>query len=267
MKSFNNKVIATALALVLGTTGLVAGSAMAKEPSHNKQHHMKMMVKKLDLSEEQKQLLKSQRQAAKADRQAMRAEKLAFQQQMESLVKAADFDEQAVRDLIAEQQAKMLETQVSKARDQHNLWKILDEEQQQKLSAISKGKLKAQFKNKARKGKQDMRILRQLDLSEDQKEQIRSLVQQRVANIDPFADGPHAKMESIKALTQTDSFNESAVSAIISDDLDKHLEKKVAALKVRHQIWHILNSEQQAAFEEIKQQRMEKKHARRDKNA
>lgn len=85
--------------------------------------------------EQQKSALEQYKEAGKETRQ-----------QTKALIHSETFDEQAFRDFFLSNQDSKLEISVIKARCKHQIWNILDEDQQEKLQKMMKHR-----KNKMRK--------------------------------------------------------------------------------------------------------------------
>lgn len=85
--------------------------------------------------EQQKSALEQYKEAGKETRQ-----------QTKALIHSETFDEQAFRDFFLSNQDSKLEISVIKARGKHQIWNILDEDQQEKLQKMMKHR-----KNKMRK--------------------------------------------------------------------------------------------------------------------
>jgi protein CpxP len=85
--------------------------------------------------EQQKSALEQYKEAGKETRQ-----------QTKALIHSETFDEQAFRDFFLSNQDSKLEISVIKARGKHQIWNILDEDQQEKLQKMMKYR-----KNKMRK--------------------------------------------------------------------------------------------------------------------
>ncbi|CAH0534578.1 hypothetical protein VST7929_02522 [Vibrio stylophorae] len=92
--------------------------------------------KQLDLTADQQAQLKTLREQNKADmqahHQAHQAERQAHHQQMQQLVLADSFDENAVRELATSQVNAQVEKRVAHAKRQHEMLSILTPEQKAK---------------------------------------------------------------------------------------------------------------------------------------
>ena len=86
--------------------------------------------------EQQKSALEQYKEAGKETRQ-----------QTKALIHSETFDEQAFRDFFLSNQDSKLEISVIKARGKHQIWNILDEEQQEKLQKMMKHR-KNKMRNK-----------------------------------------------------------------------------------------------------------------------
>ena len=139
----------TALMLAFGATSIAPTVLAGQGHDHYRGHHkvpMMKMMRKLDLTDEQKQqakdLVKAYKQAMKNSRPS-KTDRQAHFDKVQTLVKADNFDEQAARDLISQNSDKRVEGAVARIKLQHDLYQILTPEQQTKAE-----ELKENFRNR-----------------------------------------------------------------------------------------------------------------------
>lgn len=134
------------LAKLIFALGVITASSLSvsvlahehKAGRHDGGHHehhqpMKRMLAGLDLTDSQreqiKQLMKQQREANKGKRRDTAAH-----QQMQTLLMAEQFDENAARQLLEQQQQQAVEKRLTMLKLQHQVLQILTDEQRQQLA-------------------------------------------------------------------------------------------------------------------------------------
>ncbi|KGJ98148.1 Spy/CpxP family protein refolding chaperone [Thalassotalea sp. ND16A] len=141
----------TLVALTLGT------SVMAKE--HGKSHrgqdmqrHMRAMMSKLDLSEQQQQQVKAIQAAKKEQLMALKSSDDGKDKNgrsaMAELIKAETFDETAFILMQEKKAAKMAKAGLITAKTMHQLYQLLTPEQKQKLEQMQQQKRERKQGNK-----------------------------------------------------------------------------------------------------------------------
>lgn len=106
-----------------------------------------------------------------------------------------------------------------------------------------------------------MKAFKGLDLTDAQKEQIKTLMQQHRASM-PKRDELKPEMEQLQALIQADSFDEAAVRSLLQAQQKDKLEHEVARAKLQFDINKVLTVEQKAKLAERQQKWQEKAKAR-----
>ncbi len=106
------------------------------------------------------------------------------------------------------------------------------------------------------------RMSQYLELSQAQQDQIKEIRDAQKQQRPERGDRAEQKSK-FDALTQTsESFDEDAARAMIAAKQADHLERQIAHMKAKHQIWNILSTEQQQKFVEMKEKRKER-HAQK----
>ncbi|MFT5161819.1 MAG: protein CpxP [Alteromonadaceae bacterium] len=98
--------------------------------------HMMSVFSELDLTREQKEAIKALRHDAWATIKANKGEHLDFRDQMQGLVRAENFDEVAVRELMASKHERRLQMGIMHAKMRNGIWNILNQEQRALLSEL-----------------------------------------------------------------------------------------------------------------------------------
>ena len=141
------KVLGLGLALSLGS---VAGSVAIAHDHGNGGYEgkmmergermMKRMFSRLDLTEAQREAVTEIRQDAQAAMAELKEQSVMsrgeFKEQMREIVQADEFDEQAFRQLMALKQTDRGEMAVIRAKMKHDIWHVLDAQQQAKMTEM-----------------------------------------------------------------------------------------------------------------------------------
>ncbi|GAB2642917.1 CpxP family protein [Vibrio panuliri] len=123
-------------------------------------------------------------------------------------------------------------------------------------------------------GGMDRGMMKQLDLTDAQKEQLKEM---REANKAQMKENYQANFEARKAerqahheqvqqLVLADNFDQAAANDLAKQMVEKQTERKVKMLEKQHQMLSILTPEQKTKFVELSKERMEKcaeKHQKR----
>jgi len=94
-----------------------------------------------------------------------------------------------------------------------------------------------------------MMQLKGLDLTDSQKEQIKTLVQQQRPE-KPAKEQMLALHQQLKTLVQAEQYDEAAVRALLESQQKQRLEAELVRTKLRHDIYQLLTSEQKTKLAE-----------------
>lgn len=108
---------------------------------HKKHHMLRKMARFLDLSEQQKLQIKDIYQQARQDKSVLKQSRVAYQTQLQQLLSAKDFDEQAFETLRQTYASTFNDAALARAKTKHAVFQVLNEEQRKKLIE-AKGKRK-----------------------------------------------------------------------------------------------------------------------------
>ena len=114
-------------------------------------------------------------------------------------------------------------------------------------------------RHQGKPGSSVMHMLRGLELSDSQQQQIQTLVQQRRGDMAPRKEHK-PEMAEMQALMQAEQFDEAAVRALLQQHQQQRLESKLAMLKLQHDIRQLLTTEQREELDKKRQRRREKRH-------
>ena len=153
------------LILICGLTAatLTTGSVFAKGDGYKQGHSQARFLlseraaDKLALTQEQQTQLKAiftaQKTQIKAlrsqDKDARQAQRQAYKEQMDALLSAPNFDENAAKELLTARQDKKQQLGLIKLKTQHQVMQLLNAEQKEKLAKIQQRMTKKHRKHKA----------------------------------------------------------------------------------------------------------------------
>ena len=109
--------------------------------------------------------------------------------------------------------------------------------------------------------------LRQLNLTDDQKAQIKQIFQAEKPSMKPLMEQEHtARMQMVQLVT-SGAFEQSKAAAIAAQESQTHMQIEIAHAKIASQIYQLLSSDQKAKVTEIiaqRQQRMQQHMENKD---
>lgn len=94
-----------------------------------------------------------------------------------------------------------------------------------------------------------MRMLKGLDLTDTQREQIRALAAASKAE-KPDLSAMQQQHEAMQALVKADQFDEAAARILLEKQQNRMLEQQLERLKLQHQIRALLTDEQKTKLDE-----------------
>lgn len=100
-----------------------------------------------------------------------------------------------------------------------------------------------------------MPILKQLDLSIEQRQDIRQIVQQARQDKQLFSADRQDTRAQMREQVQADNFDEEAVTALLTERSEQGEDRALAKATRYHQVWHVLSDDQQVEFENLMAER------------
>ncbi|WP_221932906.1 Spy/CpxP family protein refolding chaperone [Thalassotalea sp. PS06] len=116
-------------------------------------------------------------------------------------------------------------------------------------------------KHKGEHGKQGYRMekmLRALDLSDAQRAQIKEIRSNSKQQLEALAPEKKEHRQELQAIIKADSFDENAFLALQNETAQKRQQAGLIRAKTMHQIYHVLDADQQAKFEKMQQKRKQR---------
>ena len=105
-----------------------------------------------------------------------------------------------------------------------------------------------------------MHHLRFLDLTEEQRQQIKSFKEQILLPAKESFKNNKIDRAQLRELIRADEFNEAAVTEFITDMQQSSTAFRVAQVRFRHEVWQILTPEQQEKVDEMRDKRGKRGH-------
>ena len=108
-----------------------------------------------------------------------------------------------------------------------------------------------------------MRAIHELDLSDEQKESIRPIMQNLKAEAGPLSADMKAGHMQMKALIKADKYDEDAVATLAAKEGALASERIVLTARALSDVYSQLNDEQRSQLDEMAAQRQERRGERR----
>lgn len=249
---------------IIAIAAIAAITAFGIQAHERSDFPMRAMFKKLDLSEQQKQDVRTIMQQSKEDRKIYQQDLRDIEQQLKSLIRSTSWEQDKVTALLERKQMIRSETDLASATKRNAVWNALDPDQQQKLIAMSekgserKGK-KEKAGDKKDKRHSPMKMFKRLDLSEEQSAKIKALFEQQKASMKAQRETIKGFRDQTMSIVRSADFDQSAWTAVNQEMSSAHLQMAADMAYVRHQIWNILDAEQQAKMAKMDDKRKHRK--------
>ncbi len=108
----------------------------------------------------------------------------------------------------------------------------------------------------------DRGVMRQLDLSAEQEQQLRDMREakraEHEANKETRIAEKKAHHEAVQALVLADTFDQAAAEELAKTMVEQQAERRVQQMAYQHEVFSILTAEQKAQLKELRAERMEK---------
>lgn len=113
-------------------------------------------------------------------------------------------------------------------------------------------------------------FLHQLNLTDDQKAQVKQIFQNEKGTMHPLMQQEaQAHLQLMKLITSGEKLNEAAVTQLASQEAQTHIALEVEHAKIGSQIYSLLNSDQKAKVAEMisKHEQMMQQHLNKEQSA
>jgi len=113
-------------------------------------------------------------------------------------------------------------------------------------------------------------FLHQLNLTDDQKAQVKQIFQNEKSTMRPLMQQEaRARLQMMKLITGGEKLNEAAVTQLASQEAQTHIQLEVEHAKIGSQIYGLLNSDQKAKVADMisKHEQMMQQHFSKEQSA
>ena len=246
--------------LILPMTAILlfAGTVMADpDYAHKGKQSTAKMLKKLDLTEQQKLDIRTLRQQGKQNRQVFRQDIKEIEEQLQSVIRASEWDEQAAKNLLSQRQEIKSQLALTRATSRNAMWNYLSDEQQEKLPDRS------EREHKKGEHRNAMHRFRTLDLTDDQRQEIATIIKQQKSDNSALIARKKEFKQQEAELIHSEKFDDEAWQQLNAQQREVDLSLGLAMAYGRNHIWNQLDKAQQAKMDKMAERRKEKmkKHA------
>ena len=241
MHKFRKLIAPLALSVSLALSA-VANSA----PMEHREPAFRHLLAQLNLSQAQRQDIRQLFKSARADKALFREDKRQFMQQLHALIQSPDWDETAANSLLMAQQEIRSQVALQRASSKHQLWQLLNAQQQSKLVAL----LEQQTAKKPPQ-EEGLKLLGKLNLDTEQQTQIEQVRQMMQAERERLSAKTKAFLAAERSLINTQEFNQSQWQSLYSALQMDTLAISLSKAESRNKVWNILNDSQQQQLLEL----------------
>ncbi|MFA3791824.1 Spy/CpxP family protein refolding chaperone [Aliiglaciecola sp. SL4] len=244
---------------------ITAISAFAIQAHERQEPPMRAVLQKLDLTDQQKVDVRTIMKQTREDGKIYHQDLKDIKDQLKSLIRTAEWDQESVVSLLEREQEIKAQLALDTATQRNAIWNTLTSEQQQKLSAMSeKGKDRKGKGKKGKEGKREkhhspMKMFKRLDLTEEQSAKIKALFETQKASMESQRETVKGYRDQAQKIVRSESFDQAAWSAVSQKLQAAQLQMSTDMSNVRHQIWNILDEDQQAKMAKMDDRRGHRK--------
>ena len=250
------KPLAISLSLLLSCAALANHDLRPDSHQHNP---LRQIFGELELSTEQRQDIKQLMRQSRADHSLNAGDLQTVKTDVTRLIHSADWNEAALKAALLQNQQTLASLGQHKASTMHKIWLLLSDEQKIKFSQLGDDKRTPHADRGFRKSEHNSlefarrgadKLFGELDLSDAQLAAIKSIRQQNKTQSLQAKQALQGFREAERALIASNNFSEDSYQALQAEYQDAHLQHALTNAKIRHEIWNVLNAEQQAQAQE-----------------
>ncbi|WP_177168936.1 Spy/CpxP family protein refolding chaperone [Thalassotalea agarivorans] len=123
--------------------------------------------------------------------------------------------------------------------------------------ALAKDDMKREFGGKQVMVKQMKRMAKMLDLTDDQKTEIKALMAAQKETMASYKEQMKTFKGKERELIQSDNFNEAAFLALQNEYQITLNQAALERARMKHKIWNVLNQEQREKWKNVSEKRAE----------
>jgi Spy/CpxP family protein refolding chaperone len=232
-------------------------SSFAGSDHHPRKNEFRQILKQLDLSQTQVQDVRQLMKQGHEDKSVYRLDMRGISSQLKTLIQNTAWDQQAIETVLLQRMDLIAQIGWQKATKKNQVWQLLTSQQQSELVLLVGNRDK-----KIGKNGRSFKVLETLDLSDEQaaeidliKAEFKALTSDSKANLKEFRQAQHT-------LRRADRLEQGDWQALEAKYQDDKLAMAIAKTQVRHNIWNVLNTEQQTQLQDRKQGRQQNRQRR-----
>jgi Spy/CpxP family protein refolding chaperone len=236
-----------------------APNAFADKDHHPRKNEMRQLFKQLDLTQTQVQDVRQLMKQGHDDQDVIRQDMRQISKQLTALIQSSTWDQQAVETVLLQRINLTSQIGWQKASKKNQVWQLLTPEQQTEFARLTE---QAKGKTKEGKGRRASKFLDSLELSDEQAAKIELIKADSKAHSTDYKTLHQEFRQAQQSLIQSTSLSESDWQTLALKYQDDKLAMALAKAQSRHNIWNVLNAEQQTQLMEKAQHRSDKKRGR-----
>lgn len=211
---------------------------------------LREIIRELDIDSEQKQDIKQLARQFRADVRVFRSDLREFKRSLHDLAEAEVIDEEAINQLIADNQAIRQEVGLLRARLKHDVWNLFTEEQQAEASAILNDREPREINEERLLDR-----LEELEFSDEQLSQAQAILDQAQEDLAPVIENIESFKEAERELITSDTFSDEAWLALFEANSENFQQAQFIRITVVAQIKNLATEEQQELAKELRRSR------------
>lgn len=236
-------------------------SAVVEAGHHSS--HLGGVIKQLDLSDDQRADLRRVFKQSRLDKQLYKTDVRAIDEQLKSVIHAAQWNAQEAERLLLEKQTIRSQSALTRVTNRHYLWHNLSEAQQQKFTELMSRK-RSDNKHADRKSRSPMAKFSKLNLTDEQQNQIESVLVEQKSQLKQWREARKTVKQQEAMLIKADEFDHTGWQKVHQQQQKINLQLAKSHAYTRHQIWQLLDQQQQTKMQELSGKR---RHKHRHKTA
>lgn len=257
MKTFIKTPVMTLLAVTCLSLASIPAT-MAKP--HAGDHHLaKHLFKDLDLSQQQKQDIKTILQQTRSENQVYTGNKDTFKAQMTTLLNMPTWDATLATQILSSQEPDRALMDLNRAKSKHQVFQLLTSEQQAIVLAKFEDREERADKNKSKRKKMAKRISRKLDLSDEQKSQLKAIKTASKEKMEALKPQMQAFKNAERAIIHASTFDEDAWLSLHQEYAPTMLQIALIKAEEKYNKGAVLSDEQKALAEKIRNKMKDKR--------
>ena len=245
---FKRKTIVASVVLALFASGAVA--------AHQAKFPMFQLLKKLELTTEQKDDISQLVQSSKSDASVFKEDMQQLRDEITAIVRSDTWNAEGAENAIRQRQAIIAELGLLKATTKHDMWSLLTEEQQDELDVL----LAEDKEPREKKNRKKPNFLGKLDLSDEQSAQIEAIKTSMKEQREAFKPTRKEFKSAERDLSFSETFSPDAWHDLQDNYFEAFVSMSLSGAEARHQIWLVLDDTQRDTLVALIEEKQEKRN-------